>query len=272
MRPLRFHRLAPAAALMAASLTGGAARALPPPIPLPPAFSYEYFGLNYAVNVQTSTTIGVLDYTGGPGCGGVCTASSALGNNPSVGIDVDEVTDGASGGYVAADLSYYVALSGPGVVNGQSYNVVLTAHDAPGGGVADAEAYIALGTVYSGTHTFSTIVYQDTDCFVRCAEGIGNFTDPKPFGATPVTLVGGDTYLLTIQDYLGAWPTGGQLTASIDPTFSTTAPGVGFAFSPGVTSGVPEPATWAMMLVGFGGVGAAMRRSRRKPTRIVTGA
>jgi hypothetical protein len=28
---------------------------------------------------------------------------------------------------------------------------------------------------------------------------------------------------------------------------------------------VPEPATWAMMLVGFGGLGAAMRASRRKP-------
>jgi hypothetical protein len=30
-----------------------------------------------------------------------------------------------------------------------------------------------------------------------------------------------------------------------------------------VTSGVPEPATWAMMLVGFGGLGAAMRSARR---------
>jgi len=29
-------------------------------------------------------------------------------------------------------------------------------------------------------------------------------------------------------------------------------------------AGVPEPATWAMMLVGFGGLGAAMR-ARRKP-------
>ena len=28
--------------------------------------------------------------------------------------------------------------------------------------------------------------------------------------------------------------------------------------------GVPEPATWAMMLLGFGSVGVAMRRSRRK--------
>lgn len=29
-------------------------------------------------------------------------------------------------------------------------------------------------------------------------------------------------------------------------------------------AGVPEPATWAMMLIGFGGIGAAVRR-RRKP-------
>lgn len=29
------------------------------------------------------------------------------------------------------------------------------------------------------------------------------------------------------------------------------------------TGAVPEPATWAMMLLGFGGIGMAMRRSRR---------
>jgi hypothetical protein len=31
----------------------------------------------------------------------------------------------------------------------------------------------------------------------------------------------------------------------------------------GSTPAVPEPATWAMMLLGFGGIGFAMRRSRR---------
>jgi hypothetical protein len=31
-----------------------------------------------------------------------------------------------------------------------------------------------------------------------------------------------------------------------------------------ITSGVPEPATWAMMIVGFGLVGSAVRRRNRQ--------
>lgn len=34
----------------------------------------------------------------------------------------------------------------------------------------------------------------------------------------------------------------------------------------GIQSAVPEPATWAMMLFGFGGMGAALRRRRRATT------
>lgn len=32
---------------------------------------------------------------------------------------------------------------------------------------------------------------------------------------------------------------------------------------------VPEPATWAMMLLGFGGIGMAMRRGRRRPRTLM---
>ena len=35
-------------------------------------------------------------------------------------------------------------------------------------------------------------------------------------------------------------------------------------YTTGTPPGVPEPATWAMMLLGFGAAGVAMRRSRRK--------
>lgn len=44
----------------------------------------------------------------------------------------------------------------------------------------------------------------------------------------------------------------------------------GTAFSdtnlPGTPGSVPEPGTWALMLLGFGGIGVAMRRRRGQPT------
>jgi hypothetical protein len=36
-----------------------------------------------------------------------------------------------------------------------------------------------------------------------------------------------------------------------------------------LTAAVPEPSTWAMMLLGFGTIGAMMRRSRRVKARLV---
>jgi hypothetical protein len=42
-----------------------------------------------------------------------------------------------------------------------------------------------------------------------------------------------------------------------------TSSGNSFEFD-NIAASVPEPSTWAMMLVGFGGLGAAMRSSRRK--------
>ncbi len=44
--------------------------------------------------------------------------------------------------------------------------------------------------------------------------------------------------------------------------------GLGQIVVPG-NNGVPEPATWAMMLIGFGAVGSAMRRSRRKASEVL---
>lgn len=53
---------------------------------------------------------------------------------------------------------------------------------------------------------------------------------------------------------------------TIDPTFSAANPGFSLEFSSnisntvGATPGVPEPAAWAMMLVGFAGIGWTLRR------------
>ncbi len=49
-------------------------------------------------------------------------------------------------------------------------------------------------------------------------------------------------------------------------TNSRGAPGTGQVLR---ISAVPEPATWAMMIVGFGAIGVALRRSKR-PARLIT--
>jgi hypothetical protein len=40
--------------------------------------------------------------------------------------------------------------------------------------------------------------------------------------------------------------------------------GFGSVAPPGTVSGVPEPGTWALMILGFGGVGSALRNARRR--------
>ncbi len=52
---------------------------------------------------------------------------------------------------------------------------------------------------------------------------------------------------------------------TIDAGFLAADPGYALSFSDGITNpapGVPEPTTWAMMLVGFGGLGCLLRRRR----------
>ena len=81
----------------------------------------------------------------------------------------------------------------------------------------------------------------------------------------------GDTY--TSSAYISAFGVGNgncpgtgncanfsALADNLALTVGNTTRSVNFA----AVAAVPEPATWAMMLVGFGAIGAATRRSRRK--------
>jgi hypothetical protein len=69
------------------------------------------------------------------------------------------------------------------------------------------------------------------------------------------------TYLFGITDSLSAVtkPAGETFTVLAAAPADSNFKGVAFA-----PSAVPEPATWAMMLVGFGGLGAMMRAGRQR--------
>ena len=75
------------------------------------------------------------------------------------------------------------------------------------------------------------------------------------------------TALVTIpQDYFASAPIGSSFTlctSVTDTVNSLKSTGCASATSLGpAESAVPEPATWAMMLLGFGGIGFSMRRRK----------
>lgn len=86
----------------------------------------------------------------------------------------------------------------------------------------------------------------------------------------------GDTY--STRAFVSAFGVGDGSGAGIafnafaDNLALTTTSGTNRVNFAAPSGAVPEPATWAMMLVGFGGMGAAMRRNRRKENAILQAA
>lgn len=114
---------------------------------------------------------------------------------------------------------------------------------------------------------FSVQTYQDTYIFVQymLASGVGGWLTPGGLG---------DPFFQAasqLKDYIISASAGevlGAIRISTCSTVNCTSPGAGIFFekqnSITLVSAVPEPATWAMMLLGFGGMGVAMRRRRRR--------
>jgi hypothetical protein len=248
------------AILFAAQLDPAHAVSISPGTVLPNAISHEYFGLNFADNIQTRDTVGTLNYGGGPGCGGNCIATTTLGSSPSVSATVNEVTfEHTGGGGVEARLGYYVGYlnATPG-----TYSVNLHATDslsAPDG--AAMSAYLGFGpasTNASQFNNFATRTFEEADCTTRCPAPGFAFPGTGPFVANHLVSMEANTlYYVELQLLLNPVDDGVEISGLIDPTFTTGASGGQFVFSPGVfsVSSTPIPPALPLFASGLGGLG-----------------
>ena len=176
--------------------------------------------------------------TGGLGAGESLFASFSPGSTG--GVDPSMIYTGSISG-IAADP----AVGG----QGDPYLAVLTGRTATfsfAGGLSQlgldygsADAYNFFQLFFSNG-TNQTLTGQDIIDF-----GIadGNQTDARTNGR------------LTFRAGAGAAITGLTLTSNGNSLEADNF---------GTVSAVPEPGTWALMLMGFGGIGVAMRRSRKR--------
>ncbi len=116
----------------------------------------------------------------------------------------------------------------------------------------------------------------DANAFLSGANPQANFSFEllSPSGVILQTAVldAANNFNGLISDVLaaGAYTIGLRTTNQFDPDFTISFSGVisGIAPSP---AGVPEPTSWALMVLGFGGLGGLLRRRRRAGPRLSPG-
>jgi hypothetical protein len=140
-----------------------------------------------------------------------------------------------------------------------------------------------LDLTFTATGTGTVFLYVGDTDFLNAQSFILSLAETSSGGSGSVTgrAWGGSTnnpltfspLIASIGPLTGA-AASGEVSGSFTPTVNPYSLGLGVQITrttAGTTTGdlnfaavpVPEPATWAMMLVGFGGLGALVRRKRR---------
>lgn len=122
---------------------------------------------------------------------------------------------------------------------------------------------------YTGQVLFTNELSSLTATFLTPVSAFGFFAEPVDFSDFDITIVLSDGSTLTQSvngssgaDFFG-WAGGGITSYTISISGQSSF-AFGDFYSAIGAQAVPEPGTWAMMLLGFGAIGLAVRRSRRR--------
>jgi hypothetical protein len=152
-------------------------------------------------------------------------------------------------------------------------NSLTIQHDGTGAFVPTNLLFGSLNGVVSFSGTVGTTLATSLADFFTFADGKGSSykfsvdsvrtlsysVDPGSSSAISLYLLGS-----TVDAALGLGPTATSLTLSFNSTGSSAfATAATLSVPPAGVPSVPEPATWGMIVVGFGAMGAAMRRRQR---------
>lgn len=169
-------------------------------------------------------------------------------------------------GTTNVNLDSFFGNTATGHLNGVAVNFVSTTDDLIAG---QGQASIASG---GADVLINNLTFSVGTGFFTTAEF--NLTDQPRNATLIITTAGGASQAFAI-DGNGSNRFGIQVTSTDLITSATLDSALGFGtFSQlrlgglvaGQTGAVPEPATWAMMLLGFGGMGVALRRRRKAAT------
>jgi hypothetical protein len=145
--------------------------------------------------------------------------------------------DGAQDGFLQTGAgAAVISLNVYGLIGGDTYSFSFYDAQRSGYGLNPYTVAVNGQTIYSGTPSSTAFTQVTTDSFV------------SPLGPIVITF--------TAPDHPGDNDT------AIDAITLNGAPGVGTTYVNPTPTGVPEPASWALMLLGFGGAGAAVRSRR----------
>ena len=153
----------------------------------------------------------------------------------------------------STDCGYIITVAANGTVSGAPTG------QPPYDGVEDT----MVGVINNSTGTLSSLVLSGSNIFGFDGDGqqayTGNIYGPTGYEGpnTAFNVLNNNNGSVSFLN--GGVGPGGTAWFTLEENLATVQGGVQVA-----VGGVPEPATWAMMLLGFGGIGMAMRRTRRK--------